>query len=149
MSQFAERRHSGWDLYVLAGLVSMGLALVFEPAQLAYVMPALLVIWLVEIALQRPRTINAFRAQLRVPALFAGLGLAIGCMTAAVLAVTGQLQGVVAFNRTLGAVAEYSALPTSLPSTIRLAPIRFGCACWPALPQPLGFGSGFRLPATS
>ena len=32
-------------------------------------------IWLVEIALERPRTINAFRAQLRVPALFAGLDL--------------------------------------------------------------------------
>ena len=71
-------------------------------------------------------------------------------MTAAVLAVTGQLQGVVAFNRTLGAVAEYSALPTSLPSDYRLLELGSAVLWWPALAVAAGLWElGFRPPATS
>jgi hypothetical protein len=131
---------------LLAGFI-IGLPLVFEPAQLVYALPALVVVALLDLPFDRPRTGSAVLARLHAPALFAGLALLMGVATGAVLASTGQLPGVLEFHRTLGANVEYSALPTTLPSDWRVLELSAAVLWWPVLAVAAGLFE--RLSASS
>ena len=132
----ADAAASIWRALLLG--IAVTSALVFEPPQLLYAVTAVGVICAMNILREQPRSWEALRPMLR-PMVLAALSIGVSVsVLAALLAHTAQLRPAVDFYRTLSVIAEYAAIPTTLPRDWHLLDLSLFVIWWPALAVAFG-----------